>query len=255
MRETRKRGRQCRISVMLLLGPGATLPQTPDSVVSMQSGGITVLRLCGLALQQKKRASLWAALQKEKKWAVLKGGRQRRVCFSVSSRTQITCKLGGANEALCVRHMLSLGHLSPVCSCQSHDQRSLQGKLSVAASHPCWLYNPPLSPTEIHRVWGCPGGGEEGPAGPGGLSGAAGETAGAQNEKLLWPEWVATHLVDRLVKRWSIFSAHLVPLFLTLPQLISCTRAINNTLFGRLEECREEDQGLMKRKALHWLRS
>lgn len=53
--DSRKPRRQCRITVMLLLGPGASLPQTQNSVVSLQSvGGITVLRLCGLALLQKK---------------------------------------------------------------------------------------------------------------------------------------------------------------------------------------------------------
>lgn len=52
---------------MLLLGPGARLPQTPDSVVSLQSGGITVLRLCGLALPGGKKGRHCEQLYKRKK--------------------------------------------------------------------------------------------------------------------------------------------------------------------------------------------
>lgn len=48
--------------------------------------------------------------------------------------------------------------------------------------------------TEIHWIWGCVGSWEEGPAGAGGVSGAAGETAGAQDKELFWPEWVDRHL-------------------------------------------------------------
>lgn len=46
----------------------------------------------------------------------------------------------------------------------------------------------PLHPSEIHRVRRCAGSGEEGPADPGGVSGAAGETAGAEDEELLRSE-------------------------------------------------------------------
>lgn len=46
--------------------------------------------------------------------------------------------------------------------------------------------------SEIHRVRRCAGGWEEGPAGAGGVSGAAGKTAGAQDKELFWPEWVDT---------------------------------------------------------------
>lgn len=52
---------------MLLLGPGARLPQTPDSVVSLQSWGITVLRLCGLALPGGKKGRHCEQLYKRKK--------------------------------------------------------------------------------------------------------------------------------------------------------------------------------------------
>lgn len=48
-------------------------------------------------------------------------------------------------------------------------------------------------PSEIHRIRRCVGSWEEGPAGAGGVSGAAGETAGAQDKELFWPKWVDTH--------------------------------------------------------------
>lgn len=48
--------------------------------------------------------------------------------------------------------------------------------------------SPVLQPSEIHRVRRCAGSGEEGPADPGGVPGAAGETAGAEDQELLRSE-------------------------------------------------------------------
>lgn len=78
--ETRKHRRHCCITVMFLLGPGASLPQATDSVVSLQSGGITVLRLCALALLQKKKSVIVCSFIRGKKRGSVKR-RQAAPCL------------------------------------------------------------------------------------------------------------------------------------------------------------------------------
>lgn len=151
--------------------------------------------------------------------------------------TQVTCKLGGANEALCVRRMPSVGHPSPVCTRRSHDLQQwrirrtpqLIAKLSLTWS--ClW---PTIPPPLLHQKF------------------IEFEDALEAEKKDLQVQVDFLELqgkqLELKMKNYSdqsewpldspetlnhVISAHLVTLFSTLRQQISCGKAINNALDG-----------------------
>lgn len=86
-----------------------------------------------------------------------------------------------------------LGHASQIVQLLSHVRVNVKCQKYTVHSSPAdsYVYNVFLSVcllSEIHRVRRYAGSGEEGPADTGGLPGAAGETAGAQDEELFGPE-------------------------------------------------------------------